>query len=100
VNAEMSNPEFSGPGLEETSLPNWYQLFLEAKERLQTQDSTILELTQKFEDLETRMRLVQYESFQNANNAANATPTVKFQGATNQRIQRRLMVYRTNCYRV
>jgi hypothetical protein len=55
-------------------------LFLEAKERLQTQDSTILELTQKFEDMETRMRQVQYESFQNANNAAYVTPPVVFQG--------------------
>jgi hypothetical protein len=64
VKAEMSNPEFSGPGPEETSLPDWYQFFLEAKERLQTHDSTILELTQKFEDMETRMRQVQYESFQ------------------------------------
>jgi hypothetical protein len=54
----MSNPEFSDPGPEETSLPHWYQLFLEAKERLQTQDSTILELTQKFEEMETRMRVV------------------------------------------
>jgi Retrotransposon gag protein len=76
----MSNPEIPGPGPEETSLPDWYQLFLEAKERLQTQDSTILELTQKFEDMETRMRQVYYESFQNANNAANATPPVVFQG--------------------
>jgi hypothetical protein len=61
-------------------LPDWYQLFLEAKERLQTQDSTILEFTQKFEDIETRMRQVLYESFQNANNVANATPPVVFQG--------------------
>jgi hypothetical protein len=76
----MSNPEIPGPGPEETSLPDWYQLFLEAKERLQTQDSTILELTRKFEDMATRMRQVQYESFQNANNAANATPPVVFQG--------------------
>jgi hypothetical protein len=53
VKAEMSNPEIPGPGPEETSLPDWYQLFLEAKERLQTQDSTILELTQKFEDMKT-----------------------------------------------
>jgi hypothetical protein len=50
----MSNPEIPGPGPEETSLPHWYQFVLEAKERLQTQDSTILELTQKFEDMETR----------------------------------------------
>jgi hypothetical protein len=33
-----------------------------------------------FEDMETRMRQAQYESFQNANNAANATPPVVFQG--------------------
>jgi hypothetical protein len=76
----MSNPEFSGPGLEEISLPDVYQLFLEAKDRLQTQDSTILELTQKFVDMESRMRQVQDESFQNENNAANATPPVLFQG--------------------
>jgi hypothetical protein len=56
VKAEMSNPEIPGPGPEETSLPDWYQLFLE--ERLETQDSTILELTQKFEDMETQMRQV------------------------------------------
>jgi hypothetical protein len=55
-------------------------LFLEAKERLQTQYSTILELTQKFEDMETRMRQDQYELFQNANNSANATPPVVLQG--------------------
>jgi hypothetical protein len=55
----MSNPEFSGPGPEETSLPDWYQVSLEAKERLQTQESTILELTQKFEEMETQMRQLQ-----------------------------------------
>jgi hypothetical protein len=76
----MSNPEFPRPGLEETSLPDWYQLLLDAKERLQTQDSTILELLQKFEDMETRMRQVQYEAFQNENNASNATPHVVFLG--------------------
>jgi hypothetical protein len=53
VKAEMSNPGFSGPGPEEASLPDWYQLFLEAKERLKTQDSTILELIQKSEEMET-----------------------------------------------
>jgi hypothetical protein len=65
----MSNPEIPGPDPEETSLPDWYQLFLEAKERLQTQDSSIPELTQKFEGMDTRMRQMQYEAFQNANNA-------------------------------
>jgi Retrotransposon gag protein len=55
-------------------------LSLEAKERLQAQDSTILELTQKFEDMETQMRQVQYESFQNTTNSAKATPPVVFQG--------------------
>jgi Retrotransposon gag protein len=69
----MSNPEFSSPGPEEPSLPDWYQLCLEAKERLQTQDSTILELVQKFEEMETRMRQIQYEAFQNTTNSANAT---------------------------
>jgi hypothetical protein len=58
----MSNPETPGSGPEETSFPDWNQLVLEAKERLQTQDSTILELTQKFEDMETRMRQVQCET--------------------------------------
>jgi hypothetical protein len=75
----MSNPEFPGPGPQETSLPDWYQLFLEAKERLQTQDSTILELTQKFEEMETRMRQMQYEAFQNTTNSANATPPLVVQ---------------------
>jgi hypothetical protein len=75
----MSNPEFSGPGPEETSLPDWYQLFLEAKERLQAQDSTILELTQKFEEMETRMRQIQYETFQTTTNSDNATPPLVVQ---------------------
>jgi hypothetical protein len=80
VKAQISNPEIPGPDPEEKSLSDWHQLFLEAKERLQTEDSTILELTQKFEDTETRMRQVHCESFQNANNAPNATPPVVFQG--------------------
>jgi cell division protein FtsN len=75
----MSNPEFSGPGPKETSLPDWYQLFLEAKERLQTQDSAILGLTQKFEEMETRMRQMQYEAFQNTTTSANATPPLVVQ---------------------
>jgi hypothetical protein len=37
----MSNPEFSGLGPEETSLPDWHLLFLEAKERLQPHNSRI-----------------------------------------------------------
>jgi Ty3 transposon capsid-like protein len=75
----MSNPEFSGPVPEETSLPDWYQLFLKAKELLQTQDLTILELTQKFEEMEARMRQMQYEAFQNTINSANATPPLVVQ---------------------